>query len=228
MKNLLTFIMLLGIGCSSFAQGDARNYLGVGIGHITYTSFWFVNLSSTTTGDSYPIHNLNRTYIDLLYQRNGIFNLGPVRTDLAAELRAGTGKTTEDFLPLGETISEGGASLGLSLLFKFGYPIGSGNVVLTPSLGLGPQVEVLYSNGVFPDSNQFADDDVYAEGWLETVYGLAAQIELAIALKKIVIMPSYRFFVTGGGATDLEPDGREPLSEGVDLSAFSVTIAFAL
>ncbi len=228
MKKLLAVFILLGFGTPCLAQSGSGSYLGVGIGHMTYTSFWFVNLSSTTVGDSYPIHNLNRTFLNLLYQRNGIFDLGPVRADLAAEFRAGTGKTSEDFLPLGETISEGGASLGLSLLLKFGYPIESGDLVFTPSLGLGPQIDLHYSNGEFPASNQFADSDAYAEGWLETLYGLAVQVEFAIAINKIVIMPSYRFFATGTGATDLEPDGREPQTEGVDLSAFAVTLAFSL
>ena len=228
MKNLFIIAILLMFGSSCFAQGGSGNYLGVGVGHMTYTSFWFVNLSSSTIGDSYPIHNLNRTYLNLLYQRNGIFDLGPVRADLAAEFRAGTGKTSEDFLPLGETISEGGASLGLSLLLKFGYPIESGNLIFTPSLGLGPQLDLHYSNGEFPASNQFADSEAYAEGWLETLYGLAVQVEFAIALNKIVIMPSYRFFVTGSGGTDLEPDGREPQTDGVDLSAFAVTVAFSI
>ena len=228
MKKLLIVIMLFGLSSSCFGQADARNYLGVGIGHMTYTSWWFVNLSSTTIGDTYPIHNLERTYLSLLYQRNGIFNLGPVRADLATDLRAGVGETKEDYLPLGETISEGGLSLGISLLLKFGYPIETGNLVLTPSFGLGPQVELLYSNGEFPDTNQFANFEEYEEGWLETLYGLAMQVEFAIAINKIAIIPSYRFFATGSGATDLEPDGREPQTEGVDLSAFSVTIAFAL
>ena len=228
MKNILTVIMLLGLSGSCFGQGNARNYLGVGIGHMTYTSFWFVNLSSTTIGDIYPIHNLERTYASLLYQRNGIFNLGPVRADLATDLRAGIGETKEDYLPLGETISQGGLSLGLSLLLKFGYPIETGNVVFTPSFGLGPQVELLYSDGEFPNSNQFADEDVYGDGWLETLYGLAMQVDFAIAIKKIAIIPSYRFFATGSGSTDLEPDGREPQTDGVDLSAFAITLAFAL
>ena len=221
-------MVLLGLGGPCFGQGDARNYLGVSIGHMTYTSFWFVNLSSTTIGDIYPIHNLERTYASLLYQRNGIFNLGPVRADLATDLRAGIGETKEDYLPLGETISEGGLSLGLSLLLKFGYPIEAGNFVLTPSFGLGPQVELLYSNGEFPNSNQFADEDVYGDGWLETLYGLAMQVDFTIAINKIAIIPSYRFFATGSGSTDLEPDGREPQTDGVDLSAFAVTLAFAL
>lgn len=228
MKKLLTIVILFMLSVPCFGQGGARNYLGVGIGHMTYTSFWFVDLSSTTLGDIYPIHNLERTYLSLFYQRNGIFNLGPVRADLATDLRAGTGETTEDYLPLGETISEGGLSLGMSLLLKFGYPIGTGSVVFTPSFGLGPQVELLYSNGEFPDSNQFANDEVYEDGWLETFYGLAMQVEFAIAINKIAIIPSYRFFATGSGSTDLEPDGREPQTDGVDLSAFAVTIAFAL
>ena len=220
--------MLSGLSASCFGQSDARNYLGVGIGHMTYTTFWFVDLPSTTLGDLYPIHNLERTYASLFYQRNGIFNLGPVRADLAMDLRAGIGETKEDYLPFGETISEGGLSLGLSLLLKFGYPIETGSLVLTPSFGLGPQVELLYSDGEFPPTNQFADEDVYGDGWLETLYGLAMQVDFAIAINKIAIIPAYRFFATGSGSTDLEPDGREPQTDGVELSAFSVTLAFAL
>lgn len=198
------------------------NQVGFTVGHSNHTSYWY-RRAQQGNPQSYPINNTTNITIGGFYERTGLFDLGPVRSDIKIEAFLALGSTTkEDWLPLNETVSKGDIGYGAAAILKFGYPVEiSSEIDIVPFLGLGPGVVAVNANGEASLDTQFATGYGYDDGFLDGVFGLLLDIGVSVPLERIVITPEVRFLLSGDSFGDwfyiTSPDGAEWTMFGVNI-----------
>lgn len=157
----------------------------------------------------------------------GLFELGPIRSDLRFELFAGFGGATkEDWLPESETVSDSDIGYGLAAILKFGYPVElSSGMELYPFLGLGPALVGVSANGEASVDTNFATSYSYEEGFADGVYGLVIDLGLSVPLERIVITPELRFLIAGDSFGDWD---YITTSDGADWAMFMINVGFKI
>ena len=223
-------IVLMGIliipALPIFPSWAQANQAGFSLGYSTHSTFWFRRAQQ---GDpqQFPINKTTMITLGGFYEKAGLFELGPIRSDLRFELFVGFGgKTEEDWLPLGETISDGDIGYGLAAILKFGYPVElSSGTELFPFLGLGPGVVGVSASGDASVDTQFATGLFYEEGFADGAAGLIVDVGVSVPLERITITPEVRFLVAGDSFGDWD---YITSSDGADWTMFMINVGFNL
>lgn len=202
------------------------NQAGFTLGYSTHTSFWFRRAQSGNP-QLFPINKTTKITLGGFYEKAGLFDIGPIRSDLRFELFVGFGGETKEYwLPLGETISDGDVGYGLAVLLKFGYPIETASgATFLPFLGLGPGVTGVSANGEASLDIQFATSYFYEEGFADGVYGLVIDVGISLPLGNINLTPEVRFLVAGDSFGDWD---YITTSDGADWTMFMINVGFNL
>jgi hypothetical protein len=241
MKNfavsVVTVLILTGFSQIAFAQDYSTpqysgSVIGLGLGFYSMTTWWYWYNPGDSPSSHYPIHVYSRQVLSAYFERRGLFNLGPVSTAARGEFQFGfLGGSKEDWLPLGETISDGGLTYSLAAMMKFAYPVAlSGNrsvSAIAPFAGLGVQYIIINSNGegVGEDFASRAAYD-YASGWADFIFSVPMSLGIDFDLSKYVLTFEYRFNLSGSASTDWEPVGYAP--DGTDMGFDTIILTAGL
>ena len=209
----------------SDAHGQS-NQAGFAVGYSSHTSHWFRRAQSGEP-QRFPANKTTKITVGGFYEKAGLFELGPVRSDLRFELFVGFGgDTKEDWLPEGETISDGDIGYGVAAILKFGYPLETASgTELFPFIGLGPGVVGVSANGEASLNTNFATSYFYEEGFSDGAVGLVADVGISIPLESVTITPEVRFLVTGDSFGDWD---YITTSDGADWIMFMINVGFNL
>ena len=225
-------LLLVGFALPASAQtpaqtaGADRTYGGArveaGIATSTVTTYWYWYESRAGRGHN-PIHVLTRQEVWGALELRSLLQLGGVHLNARTELRAGLGPAREDWLPQGETISEGGTAFGLALIAKLAYPLARRAVV--PYVGVGAQFTYLTANGEGV-GDQFAGRSTYnyTDGWGTGVTTVVIPAGVALGLGRFVVTPEVRVALAGTAFTDWEPGGNVPSADGVEVFTLSLGV----
>lgn len=245
MKKLLLLLVILAflvpvvqaqVGGESTDNGASRSgyFFGGGLGLYSYTTWWYWYNPGDPLGsrEHYPIHVFSRQQFCGFFEKRSLFTHNKVHLDARAEIHFGfLGGTKEDWLPSGETISDGGSTYGAAVILKFAYPMEvSPTLPVEPYAGFGVQYTVLSSNGEGVGT-EFADRAKYdyKSGWDESITAMPVVLGVEITFDKFVIIPEYRFSLFGGASTDWEPTGYAPeQNDSPSFHSFSISVGFKL
>lgn len=211
----------------SFEQASSQsNQAGFALGYSNHSTFWFRRAQSGNN-QSFPTNKTTQITLGGYYEKVGLFTFGPIRSDLRFELFVGFGgKTKEDWLPDGETVSEGDIGYGLAAILKFGYPVElPSGIELFPFLGLGPGVVGVSASGDASLDTDFATSYFYEEGFSDGVYGLVLDLGVSLPLERVILTPEVRFLVAGDSFGDWD---YITSSDGADWTMFMLNVGFKL
>ena len=234
---LVMALILIGFSTGAFAQGYAApqyggSVIGLGLGFYSMTTWWYWYNPGDSPSSHYPIHVYSRQVISAYFERRALFDLGPVSAAARGEFQFGfLGGSKEDWLPDGETISDGGMTYSLAALMKFAYPVPlSGNrsvSAIAPFAGLGIQYIIVNSNGEGVGEN-FASRPTYdyASGWADYIFSVPMSLGIDFDLSRYVLTFEYRFNLSGSASTDWEPVGYAP--DGTDMGFDTIILTAGL
>jgi len=236
MTTVMAAMMLTSFAGTAMAQGNpAPRYegsvIGASFGFYTLTTWWYWYNSTASPGsrEHYPIHVYSRKVISTYFEKRALFNLGKFSTAARGELLISLmGGSKEDWLPLGETISDGGMTYGFGGLMKFAYPTKlSENLPVAPYAGLGVLYLIVNSNGEGVGQQFAGDSDYdYASGWADFMFSVPMSLGVDFDLSKYVLTFEYRFNLFGSASTDWEPVGYAP--DGTDIGVDALIFAVSL